>query len=324
VLGGSVRPGDEIVVLPSGLRGHVERIVTYEGDLDRAVAGQAVTLTLAEAIDVARGDLIADANRPPHMADQFAAHLVWMHEAPMLPGRPYLNAARNHHADGDRKRAQASARHKHRYARAAKQLAINEIGFANLSLDRAMPFDTYGENRETGSFVLIDRISNATVGAGMIRFRCAARRTSAGTNSPSTGARSRSRDIAGRSVVHRALRLGKSTIADNVEKRLLALGRHTYTLDGDNVRHGLNRDLGFTDADRVENIRRVIETAHLIADAGLIVLVSFISPFRAERRAGARAPEKPTSSSRSSSTRRSPSANDAIPKASTARRGRAS
>src|SRR5258708_7486726 len=170
VLGGSVRPGDEIVVLPSGLRGHVERIVTYEGDLERAVPGQAVTLTLAAPIDVARGDLIADANRPPHMADQFAAHLVWMHEAPMLPGRPYLMRL------GTTTLTATVSELKHQLdistgtQEAAKQLAMNEIGFANLALDRPMPFDIYGENRETGSFVLIDRISNATVGAGMIRF----------------------------------------------------------------------------------------------------------------------------------------------------------
>ena len=286
VLGGSVRPGDEIVVLPSGLRGHIERIVTYEGDLERAVAGQAVTLTLAEAIDVARGDLIADANRPPHMADQFAAHLVWMHEAPMLPGRPYLMRL------GTTTLTATVSELKHQLdistgmQEAAKQLAMNEIGFANLALDRPMPFDIYGENRETGSFVLIDRISNATVGAGMIRYPL--------RRAANLSWHKFTVDKAARSAIkgHRPAVLwftglsgsGKSTIADNVEKRLLALGRHTYTLDGDNVRHGLNRDLGFTDADRVENIRRVIETAHLIADAGLIVLVSFISPFRAERR----------------------------------------
>ena len=285
VLGGSVQPGDEIIVLPSGVRSHIDRIVTYEGDLARAVAGQAVTLTLAEAIDVARGDLIADANRPPHMTDQFASHLIWMHEAPMLPGRPYLMRL------GTTTLTAAVSELKHQLdistglRKAAKQLAMNEIGFANLALDRAVPFDTYGENRETGSFVLIDRISNATVGAGMIRFPL--------RRAANLSWHNFTVDKAARSAIkgHRPAVLwftglsgsGKSTIADAVEKRLLALGRHTYTLDGDNVRHGLNRDLGFTDADRVENIRRVIETAHLIADAGLIVLVSFISPFRAER-----------------------------------------
>jgi bifunctional enzyme CysN/CysC len=286
VLGGSVKPGDEIVVLPSGQRGHVERIVTYEGDLDRAVAGQAVTLTLAEQIDVARGDLLADAARQPHLTDQLAAHLLWMHEAPMLPGRPYLMrlgpttltatvSALKHQLDMSTGLRQA-----------ARQLAINEIGFVNLALDRAMPFDAYNENRETGSFVLIDRLSNATVGAGMIRFPLR-RAANLSWHQFTVDKQARSTIKGHRPAVLWFTGLsgsGKSTIADAVEKRLLALGCHTYTLDGDNVRHGLSRDLGFTDADRVENIRRVIETAHLIADAGLIVLVSFISPFRAERR----------------------------------------
>jgi bifunctional enzyme CysN/CysC len=286
VLGGGVEPGDEVVVLPSGKRAHVERIVTYDGDLGRAVAGQAVTLTLAAPVDVARGDLIADAARPPHLADQFASHLLWMGEAPMLPGRPYLMRL------GTTTLTATVSALKHQLdigtglRKAARQLAINEIGFVNFSLDRAMPFDAYSENRETGSFVLIDRLSNATVGAGMIRFPL--------RRAANLGWHKFTVDKAARSAIkgHRPAVLwftglsgsGKSTIADGVEKRLLALGRHTYTLDGDNVRHGLNRDLGFTDADRVENIRRVIETARLIADAGLIVLVSFISPFGAERR----------------------------------------
>jgi bifunctional enzyme CysN/CysC len=285
VLGGSVSPGDEIVVLPSGVRGHVARIVTYEGDLDRAVAGQAVTLTFAEPIDVARGDMISAIDRPPHMTDQMASHLVWMHEAPMLPGRPYLMRL------GTATLTATVSELKHQLdistglRKAAKQLGMNDIGFANLALDRAVPFDTYVENRETGSFILIDRISNATVGAGMIRFPL--RRASNLTWQDFTVDKAARAAIKGqRPAVLWFTGLsgsGKSTIADGVEKRLLALGRHTYTLDGDNVRHGLNRDLGFTDADRVENIRRVVETARLFADAGLIVLVSFISPFRAER-----------------------------------------
>lgn len=285
VLGGSVGPGDEVMVLPSGVRGHIERIVTWEGDLAHAVAGQTVTLTFTESIDVARGDLIACPKQPPQMTDQFAAHLVWLHEAPMLPGRPYLIqlgtatltatvSELKHVLDID------SGQHQ-----AAKQLAMNDIGFANLSLDRAMPFDTYSENRETGSFILIDRVSNATVGAGMIRFPL--RRASNLTWQDFTVDKQARAAIKGqRPAVLWFTGLsgaGKSTIADGVERRLHALGCHTYTLDGDNVRHGLNRDLGFTDADRVENIRRVVETARLLTDAGLIVLVSFISPFRAER-----------------------------------------
>jgi bifunctional enzyme CysN/CysC len=286
VLSGAVQPGDEVVVLPSGVRGHVERIVTYDGDLARAGAGQAVTLTLAEAIDVGRGDLIAAAGQPPHMTDQLAAHLVWMHEAPMLPGRPYLMRL------GTATATATVSELKHRLdigtgsCEAAKQLELNEIGFVNLSLDRALPFDSYSDNRETGSFILIDRLSNATVGAGMIRFplRRAANLTWQGftvdkvARSAIKGQRPAVLWFTGLSGA------GKSTVADGVEKWLMAQGRHTYVLDGDNVRHGLNRDLGFTDADRVENVRRVIETARLMADAGLIVLVSLISPFRAERR----------------------------------------
>jgi bifunctional enzyme CysN/CysC len=285
VLSGSVQPGDEIVVLPSGMRGHIERIVTYEGDLDRANAGQAVTLTLAEAIDVGRGDVIASVDQPPHLSDQFAAHLVWMNEAPMLPGRPYLMRLGTATATATVSELKHHLDISTGLQEAAKQLAVNEIGFANLALDRPLPFDTYNENRETGSFILIDRLTNATVGAGMIRFPL--RRAANLTWHEFTVDRTARSSIKG----HKPAVLwftglsgsGKSTIADGVEKRLLALGHHTYVLDGDNVRQGLNRDLGFTDVDRVENIRRVIETAHLMADAGLIVLVSFISPFRAER-----------------------------------------
>ena len=286
VLGGSVRPGEEVVVLPSGVRARVGRIVTYEGDLERAVAGQAVTLTLDPAVDVGRGDLIGAAGAPPHVSDQFAAHIVWLGDEPMLPGRPYLLRL------GTATTTATVSELKYRLdvasgsQRPAKQLEPNDIGLANLSLDRALAFDTYDDNRETGGFILIDRLSNATVGAGMIRFPLRRAANLAWQDfTVDKAARSASKG-------HRPAVLwftglsgsGKSTIADGVERRLTALGRHTYLLDGDNVRHGLNRDLGFTDADRVENVRRVIETARLMADAGLIVLVSFISPFRAERR----------------------------------------
>ncbi|MFZ5782075.1 MAG: sulfate adenylyltransferase subunit CysN [Pseudomonadota bacterium] len=285
VLGGTVRPGDDITVLPSGARARVNRIVTYDGDLDVAPAGEAVTLTLGEAVDVSRGDVISACDRQPHLSDQFAAHLIWMGESPMLPGRPYLLRL------GTATVTATVSELKHQIdidtglSKAAKQLAMNEIGFANLSLDHVLPFDIYEDNRETGSFILIDRLTNATVGAGMIRFPL--RRAS------NIRWHSFAIDKSARSSIkgHRPAVLwftglsgsGKSTIADGVERRLLAMGHHTYLLDGDNVRHGLNRDLGFTDADRVENIRRVIELARLMADAGLIVLASFISPFRAER-----------------------------------------
>lgn len=285
ILGGHVRVGDEVAIQPSGVRSRVARIVTFGGDLEEARAGQAVSLTLADAVDVSRGDLLAGCEQPPHLADQFAADLVWLDEAPMLPGRPYVMRL------GTATYTATVTELKHRLdmntgaGRAAKQLDVNQIGFANLGLDRPAAFDAYADNRNTGNFILIDRVTNGTVGAGMIRFplRRAANLTW----------QNFSTDRSARSAIkgHRPAVLwftgfsgsGKSTIADAIDRRLLALGSHTYILDGDNIRHGLNRDLGFTDTDRVENIRRVIEVARLLADAGLIVLVSFISPFRAER-----------------------------------------
>ncbi|MBM3648466.1 MAG: adenylyl-sulfate kinase [Alphaproteobacteria bacterium] len=285
VLAGRVQPGDAVVALPTGTRGHVARIVTADGDLDRAEAGQAVSLCLAEAIDIGRGDVLAAVDQPPHLTDQFAAHLIWMDEAPLLPGRSYLMRLGTAMATATVSELKYRLDVDSGAHEAVKQLGRNEIAFANLAIDRALPVDTYDECRDTGSFILIDRSSNATVGAGMIRFPL--RRAS------NLAWQRFAIDQAARSAIkgHRPAVLwftglsgsGKSTIADAVERRLLALGCHTYLLDGDNVRHGLNRDLGFTDADRVENIRRVIELAHLMADAGLIVLVSFISPFRAER-----------------------------------------
>lgn len=285
ILGGRVRVGDEIAVLPSGVRSHVSRIVAFGGDLEEAQAGQAVTLTLAEAVDVSRGDLITGCEAPPHLADQFAADLVWLDDAPMLPGRPYVMRL------GTATYTATVTELKHRLdmntgaGRAAKQLDVNQIGFANLALDRSAAFDAYADNRNTGNFILIDRVTNGTVGAGMIRFPL--RRAGNLTWQNFSTDRSARSAIKG----HRPAVLwftglsgsGKSTVADAIDRRLLARGCHTYILDGDNIRHGLNRDLGFTDTDRVENIRRVIEVARLLADAGLIVLVSFISPFRAER-----------------------------------------
>ncbi len=285
VLGGNVRPGDEIVVQPSGVRSRVERIVTLDGDLAEAGAGQAITLTLTDAVDIVRGDILAAPDRPPHVADQFACHLVWMHDAPMLPGRPYLMRL------GTATLTATVTELKHRIDvetgvhEATKQLSLNEIGFANIALDRPTPFDVYDENKHTGGFILIDRTSNATVGAGMIRFPLR-RASSLSWQVFAVDKAARARIKQQRPCVLWFTGLsgaGKSTIADGVEKRLLALGRHTYSLDGDNVRHGLNRDLGFTDADRVENVRRIIEVARLFCEAGLIVLVSVISPFRSER-----------------------------------------
>ncbi len=286
VASGSIKPGDPIRVLPSGKTSTVARIVTQDGDLDRAVAGQSITLTLSTEIDCSRGDVIAVADQPPEVADQFETDLVWMAEEPLLPGRPYWLKI------GTKLVSATVTEIKHKVnvntleQAAAKQLELNEIGVVNLSLDQAIAFEPYASNPDLGGFILIDRLTNATLGCGMIRF-----------------ALRRSHNIHWQALeVHKDSRAallgqspkvlwftglsgaGKSTIANLVERRLHALGRATYILDGDNVRHGLNRDLGFTDADRVENIRRVAEVAKLMADAGLIVLVSFISPFRAERR----------------------------------------
>ena len=286
VTGGSIRPGEMIRVLPSGSTSTVARIVTMDGDLDVAVAGQSVTITLTDEIDISRGDMICGAPSPAEVADQFEADVVWMHEDQLLPGRPYLMKI------GPRTVGVSISDLKYRIDvntldhLAASTLHLNEIGVATLALDRPIPFDPYTANRENGGFVIIDKFTQNTVGAGMLQF-----------------ALRRSHNIHWQSVkVDKAARAaaaghgpavvwftglsgsGKSTVADIVESRLHALGARTYLLDGDNVRHGLNRDLGFTDADRVENIRRIAEVAALMADAGLITLVSFISPFAAERR----------------------------------------
>jgi bifunctional enzyme CysN/CysC len=286
IASGSIKPGDAIIALPSGRRSQVARIVTSDGDLDSAVAGQAITLTLDDELDVSRGDVIAAADRAPAMSDQFAAHLLWLGEQPLLPGRPYwlkigacvLSASVTeikHKVDVNTQEQLA-----------AKHLDLNEVAYCNLHLDRAIPFESYADSRQLGAFILIDRQSNATVAAGTLDF--ALRR--AGNIQwqhvdVDQRARARIKAQQPRCLWFTGLSgSGKSTIANLVEKRLLTLGYHTYLLDGDNVRHGLNKDLGFTDEDRVENIRRVAEVARLMVDAGLIVLVSFISPFRAERR----------------------------------------
>jgi len=286
IAAGSVAPGDAVKVLPGGTASRVARIVTADGDLEAAVAGQSVTLTLTDEIDVSRGAVLAAADAPLEVADQFEATLVWMDEEPLLPGRPYLIKL------GTRQAGVQVTDLKHRInvntlePQPATRLVLNEIAVANLSLDAPVAFAPYAENRDLGGFILIDRISNRTVGAGMIRFALRrAHNIHWQALSVDRAARAALKRQAGAVVWFTGLSgAGKSTIADLVEKRLHALGRHTYLLDGDNVRHGLNRDLGFTDEDRVENIRRVAEVARLMVDAGLIVMVSFISPFRAERR----------------------------------------
>ncbi|NUO76450.1 MAG: sulfate adenylyltransferase subunit CysN [Lysobacter sp.] len=286
VAAGVVRPGDEIAALPSGRRSRVARIVTADGDLDVAGVGQAVTLTLDDELDISRGDVIAAAIAPAQVADQFAAHLLWMGESPLLPGRPYWLKI------GTRTVSATVTEIKHKIdvntqaQLAAKHLELNEVAYCNLNLDQPVAFEAYRDNRALGGFILIDREDNATVAAGTLDF---ALRRAGNIHwqhvDVDKAARARSKAQTPRCVWFTGLSgSGKSTIANLVEKRLHALGHHTYILDGDNVRHGLNKDLGFTDEDRVENIRRVAEVARLMTDAGLIVLVSFISPFRAERR----------------------------------------
>jgi bifunctional enzyme CysN/CysC len=285
IAGGRVRPGDEIRVLPSGATARVERIVTADGDLPAAEAGQSVTLTLDRETDISRGDLIVSAADPAGLADQFEAHLVWMHADPLLPGRPYLMKLGSSTATCTVTHIKHTINVNTLERAPATTLAVNDIAVANIATDRRLPFDPYQANRDTGGFVLIDRLTNVTVGAGLIDF--ALRRSD---NIPWQAL-----DVTKEARVaikgHRPGVIwftglsgaGKSTIANALERRLHALGCHTATLDGDNVRHGLGRDLGFTDADRVENIRRVAEVARLMVDAGLLVLVSFISPFRADR-----------------------------------------
>jgi bifunctional enzyme CysN/CysC len=286
IASGAVKAGDRIRVQPSGKETRVARIVTHDGDMECAVAGQAVTLTLADEVDASRGDLITAVDAPAEVADQFEATIVWMGEQPMLRGRSYLMRI------GPKTATATIAPLKYQLDvntlehLAAEKLELNEIGVCELELDQPICFDPYAENRDTGGFILIDRLTNHTIGAGMLRF--ALRRAH------NIHIQYIDVDKAARSALKRQKPCmlwltgisgaGKSTIANLVEKKLHLMGYHTYILDGDNVRHGLNKDLGFTDADRVENIRRVAEVAKLMLDAGLIVLTAFISPFRAERR----------------------------------------
>jgi bifunctional enzyme CysN/CysC len=285
VVSGRVNLGDEVVVAASGRGSRISRILIGAEEHRSAVAGQAVMVTLADEIDASRGDVIVAKDARPQLSDQFAAHVIWMDPEHLLPGRQYLlkNQTRTlpvqitelkHRLDVD------SLEHN-----AAKVLELNEVGFVNLSTAEPIAADPYAENRDTGGFILIDRFSNTTVAAGMMDF--ALRRASNihwQALDVDRAARARLKHQKPSVLWFTGLSgSGKSTVANIVEKKLYARGRHTTILDGDNVRHGLNRDLGFTDADRVENIRRVGETAKLMADAGLIVLVSFISPFRSER-----------------------------------------
>ena len=286
IASGTIRPGQRIRVLPSAREATVERIVTADGDLGEAVATQSVTLVLSDEIDVSRGDVIASTEALPQVADQFQATLVWMSEQPMLRGRSYLLKIGARTATATVMPLKYKINVNTLEHIAASSLELNEIGVVDFEIDRPIAFDPYLENRDTGGFILIDRITNDTVGAGMLRF--ALRRSQNLHLQALDLDKAAHASIKGQKPVVLWFTglsgSGKSAIANSVERKLFAEGRHTYLLDGDNVRHGLTKDLGFTDADRVENIRRVAEVARLMADAGLIVLTAFISPFRNERR----------------------------------------
>ena len=282
---GTVRPGDAIRVLPSGKTSTISRIVTLDGDLDVAVAGQSVTLCFADEVDCSRGDVIAASDNPPQAADQFEATIVWMADEEMLPGRPYWLKLGTQTVTANVQAPKYQVNVNTMEHLAAKTLDLNAIGIANLSTDRQIVFEPYETNRTLGGFILIDKITNATVAAGMLHFSL---RRAQNVHWQATDV---TREFHANLKNQKPAVLwftglsgaGKSTIANLVEKKLARMNRHTFLLDGDNVRHGLNKDLGFTDADRVENIRRVGEVAKLMTDAGLIVITAFISPFRAER-----------------------------------------
>ena len=285
IAAGSVKPGDQVRVLPSGKTSTVERIVTLDGDLDEAIAGQSVTITLADEIDCSRGDVISAADAPPQAADQFEATLVWMDDDPLHVGRAYWLKLGTQTVSATVQQPKYAVNVNTMDHLAAKTLELNAIGVAELTCDRGLVFEPYTDSRALGGFILIDKLTNRTVAAGMLKFSL--RRAQ--------NVHWQALDVS--REAHAALKnqrpavlwftglsgSGKSTIANLVEKKLHALGHHTFLLDGDNVRHGLNKDLGFTEADRIENIRRVGEVAKLMTDAGLIVLTAFISPFAAER-----------------------------------------
>ena len=286
IASGTVRPGDALRVLPGGKTSTVTRIVTMEGDLDEAVAGQSITLCLADEIDCSRGNVLAATASPPEVADQFEAVIVWMADEEMLPGRAYWMKLGTQTVTANVQAPKYQVNVNTMEHLAAKTLTLNAIGMANISTDRPIVFEPYTSDHTLGGFILIDKISNATVAAGMLHFSLRRAQNvhwqaldiGRGTHANLKNQKPAVLWFTGLSGA------GKSTIANIVEKKLVRMNRHTFLLDGDNVRHGLNKDLGFTDADRVENIRRVGEVAKLMTDAGLIVITAFISPFQAERK----------------------------------------
>lgn len=285
VASGSIAPGDAVRVLPSGRTSTIARVVAFGGDLPRAVAGQSVTLTLADEIDCSRGDVIVAADSPPEASDQFEATVVWMADEEMLPGRSYWLKLATQTVTATIQQPKYAINVNTMERLAAKTLELNAIGVANLSTDRPLVFEPYADNRQLGGFILVDKITNATVAAGMLHFSLRrAQNVHWQATDIGRGAHASLKNQKAAVLWFTGLSgAGKSTIANLVEMKLARMNRHTFLLDGDNVRHGLNRDLGFTDADRVENIRRVGEVAKLMTDAGLIVITAFISPFRAER-----------------------------------------
>ena len=282
---GSVKPGDAVRVLPSGKTSTVARIVTFDGDLDEASAGQSVTLTLADEVDCSRGDVIATADNPPQAADQFETTLVWLADEPLIVGRAYWLKCATQMVSATVQAPKYAVNVNTMEHIAVKTLELNAIGVAQIATDKAIVFEPYADNRTLGGFILIDKMTNATVGAGMLHFSLRrAQNVHWQALDVSREAHAELKNQKPAVLWFTGLSgSGKSTIANLVEKKLHSMGKHSFLLDGDNVRHGLNKDLGFTEADRIENIRRVGEVAKLMTDAGLIVITAFISPFRADR-----------------------------------------